>query len=275
MTTAPAAAGQRTRARASPRQALLAAILGALTLASWAVLWWWSASPYAGLLYQAGGVDASAFAPLSRWVPQAETVVPAVLHAFAFVLMLAAMMLPTTYPLLAMFRRITAARPDGARLAVLVVGGFLAVWFAFGVVAHTLDEALRALASRSAWLALRGDIVAAGVLAGAGLFQFSALKYRCLEQCHAPFGFVSARWHGRAPSLEALRLGIDHGVFCVGCCWALMALMFVVGVGNVGWMLALAVVMAAEKNLPWGRRLRTPLGLGLIGWAVALLVLRT
>lgn len=260
-------------ARLDARQALLAAILGALTLASWAVLWGWSASPYAGLLYQAGSVDTQAFAQLTRWVPHGETVVPAVLHASAFLLMLSAMMLPTTYPLLAMFRRITAARPDGARLALLVVGGFLAVWFAFGVVAHTVDSALVALASRSAWLTSNGDVVAAGVLAAAGLFQFSALKYRCLDQCHAPFGFVSARWHGRAPSLEAFRLGIDHGVFCVGCCWALMALMFVVGVGSVGWMLALAVVMAAEKNLPWGRRLRTPLGIGLIGWAVALLVL--
>jgi predicted metal-binding membrane protein len=273
MTTARASGGPGPRAQANPRQALLAAILGALTLASWAVLWWWSASPYAGLLYRAGGVDTNALAQLGRWVPQGETVVPAVLHASAFVLMLSAMMLPTTYPLLAMFRRITGGRPDGARLALLVVGGFLAVWFAFGLVAHALDDALRALAARSAWLTSNGDVVAAGVLAAAGLFQFSALKYRCLEQCHAPFGFVSARWHGRAPSLEAFRLGVDHGVFCVGCCWALMTLMFVVGVGNVGWMLALAVVMAAEKNLPWGRRLRTPLGIGLIGWAAALLVL--
>ena len=141
------------------------------------------------------------------------------------------------------------------------------------MVAHALDAGLVALASRSAWLTFHGETVGAGVLAAAGLFQFSALKYRCLEQCHAPFGFVSSRWHGRAPSMEAFRLGVDHGVFCVGCCWALMLLMFVVGVGSVGWMLAIAVVMAAEKNLPWGRRLRTPLGIGLIGWAVALLVL--
>lgn len=274
MSTARASSGAGARADANPRQALLAAILGTLTLSSWALLWGWSASPYAGLLYEAGGVDTSAFAQLGRWLPQGETVVPAALHASAFLLMLSAMMLPTTYPLLAMFRRITATRPDGAWLVVVVVGGFLGVWFAYGVVAHTVDSGLRALAARSTWLASNGDLAAAGVLAAAGLFQFSALKYRCLDECHAPFGFVSARWHGRAPSLEALRLGIDHGVFCVGCCWALMALMFVVGVGNVGWMLALAVVMAAEKNLPWGRRLRTPLGLGLIGWAVALLVLR-
>jgi predicted metal-binding membrane protein len=260
-------------ARLDARQALLAAMLGSLAVASWSVLWWWSASPYGGLLHQAGWADTGAFAQLCRWVPQGEIVVPAALHAVAWLLMLAAMMLPTTYPLLAMFRRITAARPDGARLTLLVVGGFLGVWFAFGVVAHALDAALAALASRSTWLTFHSESVGAGVLVAAGLFQFSALKYRCLEQCHAPFGFVSARWHGRAPSLEAFRLGVDHGVFCVGCCWALMLLMFVVGVGSVGWMLALAGVMAAEKNFPWGRRLRTPLGIGLIGWGTALLVL--
>jgi predicted metal-binding membrane protein len=69
---------------------------------------------------------------------------------------------------------------------------------------------------------------------------------------------------------DAFRIGVDHGVFCVGCCWALMLVMFVVGVGSVGWMLALAAVMAAEKNLPWGRWLRAPLGIGLIGWSAAL-----
>ena len=103
-------------------------------------------------------------------------------------------------------------------------------------------------------------MVGAGVLAAAGLFQWSALKYRCLDQCRSPFGFVSSRWHGRSPAREAFRIGVDHGLFCVGCCWALMLMMFVVGTGSIGWMLALAAVMAAEKNLSWGRRLATPVG---------------
>ena len=80
------------------------------------------------------------------------------------------------------------------------------------------------------------------------------------------------RWRGRSPDHDAWRIGIDHGLFCIGCCWALMLLMFVVGTGNLGWMLVLAAVMAAEKNLPWGRRLRTPLGVGLIAWAAAIVV---
>ncbi len=102
------------------------------------------------------------------------------------------------------------------------------------------------------------------------LFQFSALKYRCLDACQSPFVFVAARWHGRAPRREALRLGAAHGAFCVGCCWALMLVTFVVGMGSLGWMLALAAAMAAEKNLPWGRRLRAPLGIGLMLAAAAI-----
>jgi len=273
MIPAPALGAPRAPAHDATRQRVLAALLVALALGSWATLWGWSASPYGGYLQHSGWGDAAAFAELCRVVPQGRIVVPATLHALSWMLMLAAMMLPTTYPLLSMFGRITSARPDGARLTLLVVLGFLAVWLAFGLLAHAVDAAVAALATRSTWLAFHGWAIGAGVLAAAGLFQFSALKYRCLEQCHAPFGFVSSRWHGRAPAREAFRLGVDHGVFCVGCCWALMLLMFVVGVGSVGWMLALAVVMAAEKNLSWGRRLRTPLGAALLAWAAALVML--
>ena len=143
---------------------------------------------------------------------------------------------------------------------------------AFGVLAHAADAGLLLSVRRYGALIAYGWAVGAAVLAGAGLFQFSALKYRCLEQCRTPFGFVVARWHGRSPSREAFRLGLDHGLFCVGCCWALMLVMFVVGIGNLGWMLVLAAAMAAEKNLPWGRRLRTPLGLGLLAWAGAIVL---
>jgi predicted metal-binding membrane protein len=186
--------------------------------------------------------------------------------------MIAAMMLPTTFPLLAMFRRIVAGRPDSGILTTLVVLGFFVAWLAFGVAAHLADAAILVAAERSSWLVTHGWVVGATVLAAAGLFQWSALKYRCLEACRTPFGFVTARWHGRSPSREAFRIGLDHGVFCVGCCWALMLAMFVVGVGSIGWMLLLAAVMAAEKNLPLGRRLRTPVGLALLAAAGAIVV---
>ena len=263
-----------TRPASSPLGAqhstALAALLVALSALAWATLWWWSASPYGRYLDHGGWTDLALVAALCRAVPEGSIVVPAVLHALAWVLMIGAMMLPTTYPLLALFRRIVAGRPDAGRLVALVVAGFFAAWFAFGLAAHAVDEALQWSAARSPWVASYGWLLGAAVLAGAGAFQFSALKYRCLEQCHTPFSFIMARWHGQAPRREAWRVGIDHGLFCIGCCWALMLVMFVVGTGSVGWMLVLAAAMAAEKNLPWGRRLRAPLGIGLIGWGVAI-----
>jgi predicted metal-binding membrane protein len=247
-------------------------LMAMLVVASWGVLWLWSASPYGRFLDHAGWGDAGALAALCLAVPQGDIVVPAVLHAAAWVLMIAAMMLPTTFPLLAMFRRISGARPDAGRLLALVVFGFFAAWLTFGIAAHLADAAVRWAAGRYVWFVANGWIVGAAVLAAAGLFQWSALKYRCLDECRTPFGFVASRWHGRSPAREAFRIGVDHGVFCVGCCWALMLIMFVVGVGSVGWMLALAALMAAEKNLPIGRHLRTPVGLGLLGGAAAIVL---
>lgn len=254
------------------RRALFISLFALLIIAAWAALWLWSASPYGRYLEHRGWGEAGVLGALCRAVPQGELIVPALLHAMSWVLMVAAMMLPTTYPLLEMFRRVTGARPDGGTLTTLVVLGFFIAWLAFGVFAHVADALLQWAAARSAWFVAYGWMVGAVVLAAAGLFQFSALKYRCLEQCRTPFAFVGARWHGLTPARDALRIGFDHGLFCVGCCWALMLVMFVVGIGTVGWMLALAAVMAAEKNLAGGRRLRTPLGLGLIGWAGAIVI---
>jgi predicted metal-binding membrane protein len=247
----------------------LAVLLAALAFLAWAALWWWSTGPYSRYLAHGGWADLALVATLCRAVPQGSVVVPAVLHALAWVLMIAAMMLPTTYPLLALFRRIVAGRADARLLVALVVAGFFVVWFAFGLAAHAADELVQWSAVRVPGLLGHSWLLGAAILVGAGAFQFSKLKYRCLEECHTPFSFVMARWHGRAPRLEAWRLGVDHGLFCVGCCWALMLVMFVVGTGSIGWMLLLAAVMAAEKNLTWGRKLRAPLGIGLVAWGVA------
>ena len=174
------------------------------------------------------------------------------------------MMLPTTLPLLGIFRRLTAGRADRRQLMALVIVGYLAVWMVFGVIAHLADWAVLLLVRQSDWLVANSWAIAAMILAVAGLYQFSALKYRCLDKCRTPLGFVTHHWGGRTPLRDAFRLGLHHGAYCVGCCWALMLLMFVVGTGSVGWMLALGAVMAAEKNMPGGRRLAAPVGTGLL-----------
>jgi len=135
------------------------------------------------------------------------------------------------------------------------------------VAAHLVDALLHAAARRSDWLLFNGWAVGSLILATAGLFQFSRLKYRCLARCRSPFGFIARHWHGPRPARNAFALGLDHGVFCVGCCWAIMLLMSVVGSGNLGWMLALGALMALEKNARWGARLGRPIGIAFLAGA--------
>ncbi len=244
-------------------------LAGALVGFAWLVLWLWGQSPYGRYLDHAGWTDRAAGLALCRALPAGDRLVPLLLYVGGWLLMTAAMMLPTVLPLLSRFDRLLRGRRDRRRLIAIVVAGYLLVWLGFGLVAHLLDAALHAAARRSDWLLFNGWMVGAGIFAVAGLFQFSAWKYRCLSRCRAPVGFIVRHWHGREPQLDALRLGLDHGLFCVGCCWAIMLLMFAVGTGSVGWMLALGAVMAAEKNTPWGMRLGRPLGAALLAGAVA------
>ncbi len=267
---ADAARDEVDRANRGERRVVFRSLFGGLIVSAWLTLWLWSASPYGRFLDHGAWADAGVFAALCRSFPGGSLILPALLHMVAWALMIAAMMLPTTLPILEMFRRIVIGRTDRNRLLVLVILGYLVAWLGFGLLAHALDELLHAVAENVPWLVTHGWTVGAVVVGTAGVFQFSALKYRCLDKCHTPFGFIVERWRGQAPSREALRLGLDHGVFCIGCCWALMLLMFVVGMASIGWMLALAAVMAAEKNLPGGKRLRTPLGAALIAWAGAI-----
>jgi predicted metal-binding membrane protein len=254
------------------RVALFRALMACLIAAAWAILWFWSESPYGRYLDHGRWTDIAVAGAICRAIPGGDLAVPALLYASAWLVMIAAMMLPTTLPLLEIFRRITAGRPDAGRLVALAVFGYVCAWFGFGLLAHAADWLVHGAVERIPWVAANGWVVAVTVLGGAGLFQFSGLKYRCLDKCRTPLGFVVERWRGRAPAREAFQLGIEHGAFCVGCCWALMLSMFVVGTASVGWMLALSAAMAAEKNLPGGRRLSTPLGVALIAWAGALLL---
>ena len=260
------------RAPASLHARTTVALIILLVDTAWVVLAGWSVSPWRRWLDHGAWADLAWLAALCRSIPEGERIGPAASYAFAWLLMIAAMMLPTTLPLLTLFRRIVGSRSDGGTLVATVAVGYAAAWLLFGLVAYGIDVVVRDLAARSGWLVAHGWVVGSVVIAGAGAFQFSSLKYRCLERCRTPFGFVNTHWRGRRPLPEALRLGFDHGIFCVGCCWALMLVTFVVGMGNIGWMLVLAAAMAAEKNARWGARLRTPLGVALIVWGVAIAV---
>ncbi len=253
------------RSRFLPLMALL------ITLA-WFTLWVWELSPYGRYLDHGDWTKIGLAAGICAALPAGESLLPALLYVGGWVLMLAAMMLPTTLPLLEIFRRLTRQRPDRGLLLTLVILGYLSAWGGFGIGAHGIDLALHKLVEGNAWLTFNGWVFGAAVLILAGGFQFTRLKYACLDKCRLPFGMVMEHWRGREERRQALTLGLRHGIFCVGCCWALMLLMFVIGTGSVGWMLLLGAVMAAEKNLSWGRRLSAPLGVTLMAGGFAIMV---
>jgi predicted metal-binding membrane protein len=253
----------------------LVAVMGLLVAAAWLALMLWATSPYGRYLDHGNWSDIGLAAALCRALPAGQVLLPGLIYAGGWLLMTTAMMLPTTLPLLRRFERLTSGRPDRHRLVFLLIVGYLLVWGSFGIAAHLLDTMLNLIVRQSDWLVANGWMLGAVVLVAAGAFQFSRLKYRCLDQCRSPVGFIARHWRGRWPNWDALRLGVDHGAFCVGCCWAIMLLMFVVGTGNVGWMLALGAIMAVEKNLPWGRRLSRPLGAVLVTCGVLVVAANT
>ena len=257
---------------AARHRRVLYPVLGVLIALSWLTLWAWARSPYGRYLEHGDWTTSGPAAFLCRLIPAGDVLVPAGLYAAAWILMIMAMMLPTTLPLYNAFDRLTAQRPDRIRLLTLLGLGYLAVWGAFGLVAHALHAALLAGLARVPALAWHSWIIGAVIIAGAGLFQFSKLKHRCLEKCRTPLSFVIEHWRGQAQARQAFALGAHHGLFCVGCCWALMLLMFAFGTGSLGWMLVLAAVMAVEKNFAWGRRISTPLGVALLAWSAGLIL---
>lgn len=243
-----------------------------LVAAAWLTLWLWGQSPYARYLDHGSWTEIGVARSLCRALPGGGATLTGLLVVGGWVLMLSAMMLPTTLPLLDIFRRLIAQRADRRWLMALLVIGYLAIWGLFGLAAHLADGAVLFVVRQSDWLTANAWVIGAAVLALAGLYQFSALKYRCLDKCRSPLGFVVEHWHGAREKWQALLLGGRHGAFCVGCCWCLMLLMFVVGTSNIGWMLVLGAVMAAEKNLPAGRRLAAPVGAVLLLFALSVAV---
>ncbi|WP_041655834.1 DUF2182 domain-containing protein [Azoarcus sp. KH32C] len=238
--------------------------VGLLIALAWFALWAWERSPYARYLHHgelAGFVEGN----------ELEVVLEqGALYIAGWLLMTCAMMLPTAVPLIQAFERMTAQRDDRRRLVALVIAGYLGVWLVFGVAAHLFDFGLHELFEHIAWLQTNPWVFGAAPLLLAGLFQFSELKYRCLDRCRAPVGFIFQHWRGGGAGGQSFAIGAHHGLFCVGCCWALMLLMFAVGTGNIGWMLALGTIMAIEKNHPRGRLLGEPLGVALIAWGTAI-----
>jgi predicted metal-binding membrane protein len=191
---------------------------------------------------------------------------PALIDLLLFVavwqVMTAAMMLPSSIPMVRRFSQISRgqARP---RLALGVfVAAYFVVWTGFAVVVLPLDAGLHTLVDRWAWLGEHTSLISGALLLGAGLFQFTPLMERCLMECRSPQSFLWSYY--RRGVRAAWALGLRHGLFCLGCCWALMLVMFAVGVGSIFWLVILTEIMVIEKTARAGRMLVPFVGAGLI-----------
>jgi predicted metal-binding membrane protein len=170
-----------------------------------------------------------------------------------WVVMMAAMMFPAIWPMVVMFTRVQTRKQEEAGrwpgATILFVAGYLVAWSAVGIVAYAIFEIFRSAdIGFMAWDE-GGRYLAAGVILGAAVYQLTPLKDVCLRKCRNPLMFLMHSW--RPGRTGALRMGIEHGAWCVGCCWALMAALFALGVMSIGWMALIAAFIALEKLLPW------------------------
>lgn len=205
--------------------------------------------------------------PHGAWGPAGFAVV-----GLMWVAMTLAMMLPTAGPMIFTYAEIAdTAAQKGERIVspFMLAAGYTVIWLGFAVLATVAQFVLTRLALIDDGMASASGLFSGAILIGAGLYQFSALKHACLLQCRQPFPFFFSNW--ATTTRGVFRLGVQQGVFCFGCCWAMMLVMFSVGVMNVVWMAGLGIVMTIEK-IGTGKRFTYGVGVVLILAGVAFIV---
>jgi predicted metal-binding membrane protein len=187
-------------------------------------------------------------------------------------MMMAGMMAPSAAPVLLLFAGAQSKQSAGRAGATVpaFASGYLAVWTGFSAGAALVQAWLHQHALLSPMMAASSPRVAGAILAGAGLYQFSRLKTACLAHCQSPLGFLMTHW--RAGITGAFRMGTRHGIHCLGCCWALMAVLFAVGVMNLIWVAGLTGLVLVEKVVPAGGWVTRAAGVVMIAGGVFLLV---
>jgi predicted metal-binding membrane protein len=186
--------------------------------------------------------------------------------------MMVAMMLPSAAPMLLLFAAMNRKQRESGNTYVptaLFAAAYLLVWAAFSSLAVALQWGLESAALLSPALSSASAVLGGVLLAAAGLYQLTPLKQACLKHCRSPLSFVMGRWRGGPGG--AFRMGIEHGAYCVGCCWFLMGLLFFGGVMNLYWIAGLAAFVLLEKTVPAGHWAGRAVGLGLLAWGLAVL----
>jgi len=230
-------------------------VLGCVIAAAWAVCAWAELTGNAAQLHHHTLYESGR----PYWLA-------ALVMVSAWQFMTAAMMLPSSLGFIRLYATAAARAPDFPLALILFLGGYFAVWTAFALAAFTGDMQLHRFVDAWPWLTMHAALIPAGTLGLAAFYQFSPLKDACLKSCRHP-GIYLMR-HYRRGALNGLRLGFGHALFCVGCCWALMLLMFAAGVAHLAWMGVLAAIMFVEKATPLGNRVVAPVGVVLGALAV-------
>lgn len=200
----------------------------------------------------------------------ASWLLDATLMFLMWAVMTVAMMLPSAAPMLSTYARIAAPR-EGYRASHVWVfaAGYFVVWTGFSLAATILQYVLQSVAIVSN--GLRTTSLAGGIiLVGAGIYQLTPLKNVCLKRCRTPIGFFMTNWREGAGG--AFKMGLEHGWFCTGCCWMLMALLFVAGVMNLVWVAAISVLVLLEKAAPFGRAIALVSGVAMIAGGLVLAI---
>jgi predicted metal-binding membrane protein len=240
-----------------------------LTGAAWAVTLYHahSMSMPMGIAVRGGLADSGMGGMAMAGMPAAGwSLGGAALFVVVWIVMMAAMMIPAAAPMIVIFASAQARRQQNLAVPTWnFVAGYLLVWAAAGLLVYLFvqigSEAAGRLtpADRATW----GPAALGTTLSAAGLYQFTPLKRICLSHCRSPFAFVAQHWHeGR---LGALRMGVHHGGYCLGCCWALFAVLVAAGVMSLAWMLLLTLVVFVEKVVPQGGRTAAVTGAALVG----------
>jgi predicted metal-binding membrane protein len=244
------------------QRAVVIAGLAGLIMLSWAYTLWVALEVYEG----AHG----AFGPHAGvW-----DVSQLIYIAMMWMVMMTAMMVPSVSPTIVMFSEVSQKHKSAELSAAptwVFIAGYLAAWGLFSVAATGAQWGLIAASLLTPIMETKSAELGGAILISAGAFQFTSLKYACLQHCRSPFAFFMASW--RPGCTGALSMGFRHGLYCVGCCWALMAVMFVGGVMNPLWLVALAVFVLIEKFAPSGCRIGQVTGALLVAAGVYMITL--
>ena len=250
------------------QRVVLATLLG-LAAVAWAIVIWQANRGGMAMGDQQGGMAMGDRSALDLTAGMSGG-----LFLAMWVTMMAAMMFPTAAPMVLMFARVHARKRRRGQSFVptwVFTGAYLALWTAFGAVAYLLATAASAQLRQSGWVAGNAARITAAAIVLAGVYQLTPLKRVCLRHCRSPLAFVMQHWReGRAGSFL---MGLQHGLYCLGCCWLLFVLLFPIGVMNVAAMLLVTALVFAEKVLPAGERTARFAAAALIGYGALVLAL--